>query len=128
MEDLGAILEDLDRGRIGPPTRGLLLALGAGAYAASLTGQYELPARVLERFGDDFVRIFGTAHRATFDIFNNGGFCLAAIGRERESIAVLERLLPWAVEAYGDASDQARLVRGNIEYAHQQLAARGQQE
>jgi hypothetical protein len=122
------ILEDFDAGRIRDVTPPLLVALSAGGYAGVTLNDYRLCITVFERLGDSFVTMLGPGHRATFDVHNNAGFSLVLVGREEEGIAVLQRVLPWAVMEYGDSSPHAQLVRGNISYAESRLAARAASE
>ena len=122
--DAQAILEDFEAGRLGEPGPGLLIALSAGGYAAGLIEDQQFCVEIYERFGQLFVDILGRGHRSTFDIHNNAGFGLAALGREREGIEVLKRVLPWTVLEYGDSSPHADLVRNNIRFAESRLAAR----
>jgi hypothetical protein len=126
--DAAAVLADVDRGTIETVTPGLLIALSAGGYAAGLVGDQQFCVDVYERFGNHYVELLGWDHRSTYDIHNNAGFGLAAIGREREGIEVLQRVLPWAVLEYGDSSPHADLVRNNIAYAESRLAARAAPE
>lgn len=126
--EAAAVLEDFDGGRISEVTPGLLVALSAGGYASGLVNDQQFCVDVYERFGPQFVELLGWGHRSTFDIHNNAGFGLAAIGREREGIEVLQRILPWAVLEYGDGSAHADLVRNNIWYAESRLAARAAAE
>ena len=125
--DAQSILEDLERTSHGT-SPGLLVALSAGCYASGLAGDQQLCIDIFERFGERFVEILGRGHRSTFDIHNNAGFGLAALGREHEAIQVLQRVLPWTVLEYGDSSPHADLVRNNIRYAESRLAARGAAE
>ena len=119
-----ALLDDFDAGRTGEIGPGLLIALSAGGYAAGLIEGERFCVDIYERFGDKYVEILGRSHRSTFDIHNNAGFGLALLGREREGIEVLKRVLPWAVLEYGDSSPHADLVRNNIWFAESRLAAR----
>jgi hypothetical protein len=126
--DAAAVLADVDRGAIETVTPGLLIALSAGGYAAGIMNDQQFCVDVYERFGPHYVELLGWNHRSTYDIHNNAGFGLAAIGREREGIEVLQRVLPWAVLEYGDSSAHADLVRNNIAYAESRLAARAAPE
>jgi len=126
--EAAAVLDDFDSGRIGEVTPGLLVALSAGGYAAGLVNDQQFCVYIYERFGTQFVDLLGWAHRSTFDIYNNAGFGLAASGREREAIDVLQRILPWAVLEYGDGSPHAELLRNNIRFAESRLAARAAAE
>lgn len=126
--DAITLLADHDSGRLGDLTPGLLIALSSGGYAAGLLGDQAFCIDVYERFGGRFVELLGWRHRSTFDIHNNAGFGLAAVGREREGIEVLQRVLPWAVLEYGDGSPHAELIRNNIWFAESRLADRRAQE
>jgi len=126
--DAAAVLDDVERGTIDAVSPGLLVALSAGGYAAGLMGDQQFCVEVYERFGAHYVELLGWNHRSTYDIHNNAGFGLAALGREREGIEVLQRVLPWAVLEYGDSSAHATLVRNNIAYAESRLAARAEAE
>lgn len=126
--DAQAILDDFDAGRITEVGPGLLIALSAGGYAAGLISDEQFCVDIYERFGEKFVEILGRGHRSTFDIHNNAGFGLAALGRELEGIEVLKRVLPWTVLEYGDSSPHADLVRNNIRFAESRLAARASAE
>lgn len=126
--DAAAVLNDVDRGMIDAVSPGLLIALSAGGYAAGLIEDQQFCVDVYERFGTHYAELLGWDHRSTYDIHNNAGFALAAIGREREGIEVLQRILPWAVLEYGDGSAHATLVRNNIAYAESRLAARAAAE
>lgn len=126
--EAAAVLGDFDGGRIGDVTPGLLVALSAGGYAAGLANDQQFCVDIYERFGPQYGELLGWDHRSTFDIHNNAGFGLAATGREREAIEVLQRILPWAVLEYGDSSPHATLVRNNIWFAESRLAARAAAE
>jgi hypothetical protein len=126
--DAREILEDFNSGRIRDVGPGLLVALSAGGYAAGVMDDTQFCVDIYERFGDKFVEILGRGHRSTFDIHNNAGFGLAALGRELEGIEVLKRVLPWTVLEYGDSSPHAELVRNNIRFAESRLAARASAE
>ena len=123
--DARAVLEDLDSGRIAGISPGLLIALSAGGFAAGMMEDQQFSVDIYERFGEQFVETLGRGHRSTFDIHNNAGFALAVLGREREGIEVLKRVLPWTVLEYGDSSPHAELLRNNIWFAESRLAARG---
>ena len=123
-EDAQQILRDVDAGRLVHSGPGLLMALSAGGYAAGLVGHQQFCVDIYERFGDRFVEVLGLGHRSTFDIHNNAGFGLAALGREREAIEVLQRMLPWTVLEYGESGPHAQLVRNNLRFAESRLAAR----
>jgi hypothetical protein len=123
-EDAQQILGDVDAGRLAHSGPGLLMALGAGGYAAGLVGHQQFCVEIYERFGDRYVEALGLGHRSTFDIHNNAGFGLAALGREREAIEVLQSMLPWTVLEYGESGPHAQLVRNNLRFAESRLAAR----
>lgn len=122
--DALALLQEHETGRIGEIGPGLLIALSAGSYAAGLVGDQQFCVDVFERFGPRYAEVLGHGHRSTFDIHNNAGFGMVALGREREGIDVLTRMLPWTVLEYGDGSPHADLVRNNIWFAESRLAAR----